>query len=412
MASKLETSRKELDNNQCSVPEKSNDFSSVFSLKNTDINVSFSNNIERIFPTENSQNIQILKDDSVLQYCNIDSKYLDKDDRGIFLIATLGKTPIPMLIDTGASCCVMSRTIYESIPESVRPPLINRKCGIKSVSGELMKCHGVTTLGIQFDKTEIPIEFHVADVCDKIILGMSFLTEFGVQIDTKNGTLSIGDLYAPCMILDGKPSPKRVYLTREVTIPAGNEMILPGKAHNAKERYVSTTTAPMIFEPKPAFFRKYGLVACATATMNNSKVVPVRVFNPTDKDITISPDKNGMRCGYLTTTNDVTEVVSKADIVAQVGIDLGKVCNDGILPDHLKQVFEEACENLSQEEQLIVKEKLIQYQDVFSKGENDLGKTHLAEHKIVTKTDTPVKQRLRPLPPNQSEEVERPQLTH
>ena len=387
--------------------EKDNEFSTVFSLNNSDINISFSDKIGSVLPKDKSENIQILRDDTVLQYCNVDPKYLDKNDKGIFLIAVLGNNPIPMLIDTGASCCVMSRSIYESIPKDIRPTLTYRKCGIRSVSGELMKCHGVTTLGIKFNETEVPVEFHVAEVCDKVILGMSFLTDFGVKIDAKNGTLSIGDDYAPCMVLDGNPSPKRVYLTSEFTVPAGSEMILPGKAHYAKNKTTSNTTASMIFEPKPSFFGKHGLVACSTTTMNNSKTVPIRVFNPTDKDVTVSPDKNGMRCGYLTPTKDVTEVISKADIVAQVGIDLGSVCSEGTLPDHLKQVFEEACENLTAEEQLAVKEKLIQYQDVFSKGENDLGRTHLTEHKIVTKTDTPVKQRLRPLPPKQSEEVER-----
>ncbi len=54
-----------------------------------------------------------------------------------------------------------------------------------------------------------------------------------------------------------------------------------------------------------------------------------------------------------------------------------------------------------------VKAKLIEYQDVFSKGDHDLGRTSLIEHKITTKSETPIKQRPRPLPPKQSAEVER-----
>ena len=75
-----------------------------------------------------------------------------------------------MMIDTGAACCVMSRKIYDEIPDQHRPTRVQKRCGIRSVSGEIMKCHGVFLFEVQFGKRKVPIEFHVADICDKVIL--------------------------------------------------------------------------------------------------------------------------------------------------------------------------------------------------------------------------------------------------
>ena len=46
----------------------------------------------------------------------------------------------------------------------------------------------------------------------------------------------------------------------------------------------------------------------------------------------------------------------------------------------------------SEDEQLAIKKLLVKYQDVFSKDEMDLGRTHLIEHSIDTGDALPVAQ--------------------
>ena len=140
--------------------------------------------------------------------------------------------------------------------------------------------------------------------------------------------------------------------------------------------------------------------------MNGQSTIPIRVYNPRDEIVTLSPSKDGLRCGYIKPIVVETEIASKEDLVAQVGCNLAATCG-GELPEHLHKLFLDSCENLTESEKELVKQKLIQYQDVFSKGESDLGKTNLMTHKIITKDDNPIKQRPRPLPPKQNEEVER-----
>ena len=383
-------------------------YSSVFSLSQNNFDIVFRDSVRQFIATtsKDSEVLSVCKDETVLQYTRIDPDSLDKDDKGMFLIGAIGNKAIPMLIDTGASCCVMSRKIYDSIPSKYRPTLVNRQCGIKSVTGETRKCHGVITYGLQFGDKEVLVEFHVADVCDKVILGMSFLTEGGVILDANKGTLTVADETVPCLVLNGRPSPRRVYVTGQFVIPSGQEVVLPGRTKVRKGDVGLNSTVPMIFGPKPTFTRENGLMVAACTCMNHKGTVPVRVYNPTDSPITLKAKGDGLRCGYLTTTIVENEVFSRADVVAQVGVSLGQACG-GELPEHLQKLFDEACKDISPAEYQLVKDKLIAYQDVFSKGEDDIGRTHLVEHKITTKTDKPIKQRPRPLPAKQNAEVER-----
>ena len=247
------------------------------------------------------------------------------------------------------------------------------------------------------------MECHVADICDKVILGMPFFSESGGTLNTKEGTISIGKDVMPCLVLDGKPSSRMVYITKECIMPSDREVILPGRALPRKGEKVCRSTAPMLFEPNQSFFRKHGLMACPSTVMNNKSVVPIRVFNPTEEPIALKDYKEGIRCGYLTMVTMGQEIVSRAELVSQVGVSLAESLPDKKMSEYL-QVFIDACENLCPEEQELVRAKLVQYQDVFSKGDDDLGRTNVMEHKIITKTEN---QRPRPLPPKQSAEVER-----
>ena len=381
-------------------------YTSVFSLSTNGFDVSFMENVNHIAVENSTDSLLICREETVLQTCKIDPNLLDTTDKGIFLVGIIGGKTIPMMIDTGASCSVMSRNVFNSIPVQCRPKLINENCGIRSVSGDLTKCDGIVKFDMTFGDIKLPIKFHVADIADKVILGMSFLSEFGGTLDTKNGTMTINNEVVPCLVCDGKPKPRRVYVTGEYIIPPGTEVILPGTSRDKKGDIRSNSTVPMLFEPKPNFVKQHGLLICASTAMNHKSTIPIRVFNPTEDAITLKSGRDGIRCGYLTPTSVESEIFSKADMVAQVGIDLEKAC-DNEMPEHLRKLFHDSCVNLNEHETALVKEKLIKYQDVFSKGEDDIGRTTVAEHVIKTKTDTPLRQRPRPLPAKQNEEVER-----
>ena len=68
------------------------------------------------------------------------------------------------------------------------------------------------------------------------------------------------------------------------------------------------------------------------------------------------------------------------------------------VPPHIEDLIERSSEGWSAKEQAAIKKLLIQYQDVFSKNEFDLGKMHLVEHTIDTGDAKPIAQPPRRVP--------------
>ena len=68
------------------------------------------------------------------------------------------------------------------------------------------------------------------------------------------------------------------------------------------------------------------------------------------------------------------------------------------VPPHLQKLFEESSEGRSQRETTVIKKLLYEYQDIFSKHDDDLGLTSLAEHQIDLTDSKPIKQPFRRVP--------------
>ena len=68
------------------------------------------------------------------------------------------------------------------------------------------------------------------------------------------------------------------------------------------------------------------------------------------------------------------------------------------VPPHLQKLFEESSEGRSQRETTVIKKLLYEYQDIFSKHDDDLGLTSLAEHQIDLTHSKPIKQPFRRVP--------------
>ena len=81
--------------------------------------------------------------------------------------------------------------------------------------------------------------------------------------------------------------------------------------------------------------------------------------------------------------------------------------DDDGLPEHLWDLLERCSALLSEGEIDEVVKLLTEYQDVFSAGEYDIGRTGLIRHRIGTPGASPRRQTLRRTSPEQRAEIER-----
>jgi hypothetical protein len=80
--------------------------------------------------------------------------------------------------------------------------------------------------------------------------------------------------------------------------------------------------------------------------------------------------------------------------------------SEDIIPAHLKELYVETTKDLNAEQTLKTKKVFLKYQHIFSKSEDDFGKTYLIKHKINTENVKPTKQPARRLPHHTAEFID------
>ena len=146
--------------------------------------------------------------------------------------------------------------------------------------------------------------------------------------------------------------------------------------------------------------RKDGL--CLATNVNHPDYqgkVMVRCLNPASQPLQM---KAGTTIGVYTSIDE--QDVSQAELPGERSTQHGAG-----LPPHLADLYSQAkrnCANQAQERQLSA--LLIQYQDVFSQGAGDMGRTTLVEHSIpVVEGTRPIRQPPHRFGPEKEAEVER-----
>ena len=145
------------------------------------------------------------------------------------------------------------------------------------------------------------------------------------------------------------------------------------------------------------------MVGKVLANLDNC-CVPVRVLNIADKPRKIKRGVCLARC----------ETVSGDDVFGE-GTDEELRMNENELPtseddlpNHLHSLYNKSiCSLQNEEEQVLLKNFLCEYSDVFSKSASDIGQTNVEKHSIFTGDHPPIKQQARRMPMVKREEAGR-----
>jgi hypothetical protein len=88
----------------------------------------------------------------------------------------------------------------------------------------------------------------------------------------------------------------------------------------------------------------------------------------------------------------------EAEVMEQGGSGEQEREPDAMVPEHLRELYRQGCEELDGEHEEGLAKLLMEFQDVFAIDDLDMGKTGLIQHKIDTAGAHPIKQRLRRIP--------------
>ena len=241
------------------------------------------------------------------------------------------------LLDTGASVSIMSKTLYEEIPEADRPFLSGTQVSIRAGKSQLIKNYGVTLINLDIQGQQIKHPFWICDVPYSGIIGMDFMEENQAKIDKANTRVYINNQSIRVFDKKGQRLNSKVTARETVVIPANSEKIIAGRVHVYNKDVAKTTAIDAIMEPELCTTSKTGILIGRSVVQINNSETPVRVFNPTDLPITI----------YKHSTLGVMSIAEEVHLFC-LSAEQPTTTNNLMLPKHVQELYYSSCKGLNE----------------------------------------------------------------
>ena len=309
--------------------------------------------------------------------------------KGLYVPVTIAGEQLHFLVDTGATDTYISKSSYGRLQR--KPSLQPATERIMLADGSHMEVDGRIHTDVTIGQGKATVTLFVADVCNDGVLGMDNLLKIGAKLNLETAVLETNWGAIKCHHEDNTRTCFRIVSDRMQTVPAGQEYIITGHI----EGEIPVHTTGIVEAPNDRNqLSQTGILLARTVVRSDGGNIPIRVLNPTESQRVI---KKGMELGYLTTISDKDVQESK----------LSYMSSNPTLPDYLLDLYHRTTAELPEEYHAAVAKLLTNYQDVFSKGDQDIGRTNVVKHHIDTGQSRPIRQRPRKSLFGQREEIRR-----
>ncbi|XP_036001790.1 uncharacterized protein LOC118565513 [Fundulus heteroclitus] len=284
------------------------------------------------------------------------------------------------VLDSGARRSVMPLCHYNAIHPDVRPSLqpseVETLLGVGPGDVPVL---GEAHIPVHINNRQVSVHFLVADIAgDEALLGHPFLIQAQARLDFGNHRIVLFGEEVPYFYSRNKPKTHAVRVARTVVLEAGQEYLVRGNV-----QYREPVKGEVVLNPTKGFVEKHKvLVARILVEAQPLKPVPLRLFNPGNTAVTI---KEGAIAGFL----QPAKALAPTKTIIQPEQTSSSSCT---VPQHLQELYTQSSIELNREQQLQLAQLLCTYDTVFSTGPDDLGRTSLVQHDIMTRPGIPVKQ--------------------
>lgn len=303
---------------------------------------------------------------------------------GLFVQSKFGDYNADCLVDSGATLTLLSSKVWTTIKGSETLEKFDRD--IISASGDVLDTKGKTRVCFEINGNNCVMDVVVTEMDIDAIIGLDFMLTHNVVIDVVSMTMHVNGKKCDLMQM-GKIGCYRVIVTDRVAVPSRSEIILEGKLVN----WENNDDSIGIVESSERFLESNrGIVA--RTLVKGGKNVPIRVANFSNESQILYPGTNIAEFSPVQVIRTVQEIKPKPP---------------RNLPKHLTDLFERTSEGMSSTQKKQIASLLGKYGDIFSKSENDLGRTGIIKHKISVGDSRPIKQAMRRVPVHLQDEVDR-----
>ena len=298
-----------------------------------------------------------------------------------FLPGKTEGTPALFLLDTGCNTNLISKHVFDRLTNKIKQTL--EPCSSHGVmaDGTRLPFYGIIQLTGRLREIKFQETFVVSQINEDAILGMPFLTKHGCTMEFNRPTVTVDGKELLCTDRYGRLLISSVQIVRNQTIPPGMEttVLCRLSAYNHTPLGVIESLSSSL------------PVASSINTPDKQRRVTVRCFNPTQQPMTL---KAGTRIGTYTgiEETDIELPNSTASSISRASY--REDSHPSQIPSHVREIYQEACKSCKDHTQ---RQRLAQmfteYAGVFSKTDQDVGRTDLVQHDIpVAEGTQPLRQ--------------------
>jgi len=300
-----------------------------------------------------------------------------KPKRKVYLQLTINKAKRLVLLDTGSDVTLLPSFVVKG------QPIESCDSRILAANGTAIRIKGRATVDISADGHNFLLTGLVTDHVAEPMIGFDFLDEHDANWKFKDGEVTL-DGHVHKLYSKGRSTwCRRVALQEDCVIPARAEADVPTRVlYNdlthvyPKDDICWTTEAGTM---------KNGLRVSRIVLPDRDEDVPIRVLNVKEHPISMS-------AGTVVSSLEPVELCGgqTQPVETNVGPE-----DDEMFKEMVSRCDPSVTDDERQQLLLLLKE----FSTVFSKDENDLGRTDLVTHVIDTGDNRPVRQPLRRQPP-------------
>jgi len=318
------------------------------------------------------------------------------------------------VLDSAAQVTVISDKYYRHVTGDLPG---SGTIQLYGVSGAVMWASYVPDIPIKIGGTTYDIGCYIAGITDDILLGLDFLVRHKCSIDFDNCVAFLGDRMVTAQLVhnvDG--SAETVYSVQtegRILIPPNSAVTVDGKVNTRGKTSIGT----MLIQQRPDT-RGYVIPAVVVQdeyqvklVMMNGTSSSIRVASGTTVAIGVSvdvldqppetggDDSEATGRGHAPTVRTVGVLPTLQDIRREEMSDeeMDRAVIDK-LPEHVRDLYQGSSKSLDGDQRLRLAEVLMEFQDVFSNSEMDLGCMKGVKHHIDTGAARPVAERMRRTP--------------
>ena len=290
-------------------------------------------------------------------------------------------------IDSGSEITIMSKKVYDMIPELRRPPLSPSTIRPSLADGSTqLHLYGEADFSISVGNNETEMHMFIADISENVILGGDYLLEAQAEIRTHSLTLGFHDCNVPLLDRRGGHLTARVSVKRDTCVPAGHEVVIAGHL----SRRIAGSAWGIVEPTQGDLMTKHGVIVCRILVDTADRNVPLRLLNISDRDHVI-------RRGTViakTTGTDITDIPQPLISTVSSADNNHDIASTPV-PTHLTTIYEDSVKVVGPENANKVANFLCKWENIFSKSKEDVGRTNIIKHRISTSDHSPLRQQPR-----------------